>query len=951
MNYQQFFRVATRTEHDRDGLAPMLWQCRLACGEHADLGTPKSLESGVAYRSRLIDIPTGGGKTAGLILAWLWNRMVQNDEWPRRLVYCLPMRSLVEQTRESAESWLTNLLRASPALGIAGQALADLQWLAERSPIILMGGEEDQTEKAEWDLYPERPAILIGTQDMLLSRALNRGYAIRRYRWPWHFGLLNSDCLWICDEVQLMGPGVATASQLEAFRRNRGGAKPNGVSSFFGGRSATWYASATSSLNILQTREWRDVVRPDDFFFSLTEAERADTASAIGLRRHALRRLGVHPDWHFGDDHPPDETVSEIVSCHSSMVARLRERAAPADVPRRTLIVCNTVDRAVGVFDALCRRQGAGELQHTDLVLLHSRFRPADRDAQSDRLKREHLQSYLNGQIVVSTQVIEAGVDLSSAALWSEVAPLSSLVQRLGRLNRAGEFGANGVAAYGWTPLASIVGLELPAIPASPKEAKQKAEKEARNRYLPYEQRLCEDTWRSLAQLNADASPAALDSIRDAVAASIEGCPYSLQRHELLDFFDTDSNLSLGYTDVSPFVRGVDEDTDVFVLWRRWEGHPNDHFRGDVARDELCLVPISRARKFDNWRQGWIWVREEREGEKGSEGQGGWISAQARGIFPGATLLLPISAGGYASDCGWTGNSDHKPVNLYRPPRHPSDEDALSYLHHGWRSIADHARDARGMLWQILEALPSEGFLTAIEKEHCLKAALWHDIGKNHEKWKGAACEALRAAGIASPRDPIPLAKFSLADSRSLKDEVGNPLTGDRLRREIYRLRKLFRPGMAHEVASALALRQRHIDTTGRLHSLKTSAEYLCQLLSEYLVMSHHGRVRKVLRDEVPRSLTGEKPADSVRGVTEGDRLDFIDVDGERLGCEELSVDCRRMGRDANGHESYTQGVLRLLDHYGPFRLAYLEALLRAADGRASKAVANAARQGPEKQA
>ena len=41
---------------------------------------------------------------------------------------------------------------------------------------------------------PKRPAILIGTQDMLLSRALNRGYGMSRYRWPMHFGLLNNDC-------------------------------------------------------------------------------------------------------------------------------------------------------------------------------------------------------------------------------------------------------------------------------------------------------------------------------------------------------------------------------------------------------------------------------------------------------------------------------------------------------------------------------------------------------------------------------------------------------------------------------------------------------------------------------------------------------------------------------------------------------------------------------------
>jgi CRISPR-associated endonuclease/helicase Cas3 len=42
------------------------------------------------------------------------------------------------------------------------------------------------------------------------------------------------------------------------------------------------------------------------------------------------------------------------------------------------------------------------------------------------------------------------------------------------------------------------------------------------------------------------------------------------------------------------------------------------------------------------------------------------------------------------------------------------------------------------------------------------------------------------------------------------------------------------------------------------------------------------------------------------------------------------------MGRDANGHESYTRGILRLLDHYGPFRLAFFETVFRTADIRAS---------------
>ena len=53
---------------------------------------------------------------------------------------------------------------------------------------------------------------------MLLSRALNRGYAASRFHWPIDFGLLNNDCLWVFDEPQLMGNGVSTSAQLAGLR-------------------------------------------------------------------------------------------------------------------------------------------------------------------------------------------------------------------------------------------------------------------------------------------------------------------------------------------------------------------------------------------------------------------------------------------------------------------------------------------------------------------------------------------------------------------------------------------------------------------------------------------------------------------------------------------------------------------------------------------------------------
>lgn len=170
MRFDEFFQAATGFEN------PFAYQCRLACGDGARLENPETLTRGRECRSLLINIPTGLGKTAAVVLAWLWNRVqLQNPKWPRRLIYCLPMRTLVEQTEQEVTKWVT-------AHGLIWNGKPE----SRRGKIgihVLMGGEDAR----EWDIYPEENAVLIGTQDMLLSRALNRGYGMSRYRWPMHF--------------------------------------------------------------------------------------------------------------------------------------------------------------------------------------------------------------------------------------------------------------------------------------------------------------------------------------------------------------------------------------------------------------------------------------------------------------------------------------------------------------------------------------------------------------------------------------------------------------------------------------------------------------------------------------------------------------------------------------------------------------------------------------------
>ena len=85
--------------------------------------------------NRAIHVPTGAGKTAAVVLAWLWRR--RTGDAPRRLVYLLPMRTLVDQTYAAAKDWARD----------------------DAKVYKMLGGEVEE----EWEKHPEEPAIVIGT--------------------------------------------------------------------------------------------------------------------------------------------------------------------------------------------------------------------------------------------------------------------------------------------------------------------------------------------------------------------------------------------------------------------------------------------------------------------------------------------------------------------------------------------------------------------------------------------------------------------------------------------------------------------------------------------------------------------------------------------------------------------------------------------------------------------
>ncbi|HID42736.1 MAG TPA: CRISPR-associated helicase Cas3', partial [Archaeoglobaceae archaeon] len=107
---------------------------------------------------------------------------------------------------------------------------------------------------------------------------------------------------------------------------------------------------------------------------------------------------------------------------------------------KKTLIVLNQVKRAQKVYDEI---KSMLDLTDNQIVLLHSRFTKVDRESH-EKKALSLIPHKENGKIVipegvgivVSTQVLEAGIDFSAELLITELAPADSIIQRAGRCAR-----------------------------------------------------------------------------------------------------------------------------------------------------------------------------------------------------------------------------------------------------------------------------------------------------------------------------------------------------------------------------------------------------------------------------------------------------------------------------------------------------------------------------------
>lgn len=280
---------------------------------------------------------------------------------------------------------------------------------------------------------------------------------------------------------------------------------------------------------------------------------------------------------------------------------------------------------------------------------------------------------------------------------------------------------------------------------------------------------------------------------------------------------------------------------------------------------------------------------------------------------PAQMLIMGSDAGGYRTDTGWDPASTLVVPEVATDATAPGDEaeavpdDPMTFLTRHWVSLLDHLHHAHDQAQALARVLWLPG-LSPAHVEAATMAAGLHDIGKAHPVF-----QATLARGAADPAQ------------QPRAEACGPPWAksaGMRHRHD--------RPHFRHELAGALAL------VAEASVALDGVAE---PDLAVYLVAAHHGNVRMGFR-----TLPGEDASacpDGGRvalGICQGELLPAVETPGGALPASRLDLSVMELGDGDGGRPSWTARALELRDRLGPFRLAFLEALVIAADWRASEA-------------
>lgn len=518
-----------------------------------------------------------------------------------------------------------------------------------------------QTGETADDEFFATGQIVVCTYDQLLSGLLAAPYGLS----PRLFNInaaAATGALVVFDELHLMEPSRAFLTAVALMARS-------------GGLTQSLWMSATATSPLQEQLEEALQVE----CIAVGEDERA--------KLPAVARVERTIQWH-----PAPLTATALLEHRN----------------QRVIALCNRVDRARALFE-----EATAAAPQWPARLLHSRFFPQDRD-DSERWVVEHFGREERGPaLLVTTQVIEAGMDLTSDVLHTELAPMNALVQRAGRCARFAP--AGGGTARGTVVVHALAG-EGPV-------------------HLPYQAEECIAA-RAVLEDEA-AAPVALDPER--AARWVERCHAELDRNSLQEGFRrrrTETAQILlgqlrGTVGVSELIRRSDDTVRVVLAAAPPES--------PAERETVQLSRWSLQRQVEAGTvTGWAYAPREKELA--------WQPLDPAALRLSYYVCLPPAVAEYTSRLGLVPG---RPGVCESPPRTPRARPGYAPL--GMEPWAEHAANVRREALRRAElelppagpaaralhqryAIPYKAYLRAVEL-----CALLHDLGKLQHRWQAFA--------------------------------------------------------------------------------------------------------------------------------------------------------------------------------------------------------------------
>lgn len=364
------------------------------------------------------NLPTGLGKTS-VIAIWLLALATHPARMPRRLVYVVNRRTVVDQTTTEVENYREKLKQAEIPIDLA---------------ISTLRGQ--YADNRDWSADPSRPAVICGTVDMIGSRLLFSGYGIGFKGRPLHAGFLGQDVLLVHDEAHLE---PAFQKLIESIKEEQG----------------------CKDFRPFEVMALTATPRGTDEVFELTPREKEPDEpipnEATEPIHHVWKRLASKKALKF------EPTKRDSVAATIGAIARTKWQGSG----KRVLIFVRTIDDVKRVREELMKK-GKGGLEELragipekQIQILTGTLRGLERDRMANPRRDDGCPIFARflprpapdaseaeqwkvtpreGTVyLICTSAGEVGVDISADHMVCDLSTLDSMAQRFGRVNRRGD--------------------------------------------------------------------------------------------------------------------------------------------------------------------------------------------------------------------------------------------------------------------------------------------------------------------------------------------------------------------------------------------------------------------------------------------------------------------------------------------------------------------------------